>query len=156
MRWTPSCGVRIGFPREYEMKKIVAVVVILLLVLVVAPWGIGRVAEKRLDAGLDQLVERAPYLKVVDRQWTGGWFRSEQVVTFEVFGDMFRAIEALEKSKPTEAPAVDADVAEPIEQTPPVGKASKATKAGAAAARKAAAEEAAAAAAEKAAEEEAA
>ena len=66
------------------MKKIVIVVVVLVLLLVVAPWGIGKVAEKRLNHGLDQLVEAAPYLKIVERKWTAGWFKSEQVVTFEV------------------------------------------------------------------------
>ena len=68
------------------MKKIVIVVVVLVALLVVAPWGVGRLAEKRLDHGLDKLVEAAPYLKVVERKWTGGWFKSEQVVTFEVSG----------------------------------------------------------------------
>jgi len=68
------------------MKKIVIVVLVMLLVLVAAPWGIGRLAEKRVNAGLDKLVEEAPYLTIVERKWTGGWFRSEQEVTFEVFG----------------------------------------------------------------------
>ena len=68
------------------MKKIVTLVVVLLLLLVAAPWGIGRLAEKRVNAGLDQLVQEAPYLTIVERHWTTGWFRSEQQVTFEVFG----------------------------------------------------------------------
>ena len=141
------------------MKKIVSVVVVLVLLLVVAPWGIGRVAEKRINAGLDQVVEEAPYLKVVDRKWTGGWFRSEQEVTVEVFGDLFRAMEALEKSWDTQAPPIEGDSAEPVEEGPPEGKSAKPTKADKArqAAEEAAAEEAAAAeAARKAAEEEAA
>jgi len=136
------------------MKKIVSVVVVLVLLLVVAPWGIGQVAETRVNAGLDQLVERAPYLKIVDRKWTRGWFRSEQEVTFEVFGDLFRAMEALEKSQETQAPPIEADIVEPVEEAPPAGKPAKATKADKArqAAEQAAAEEAA----RKAAEEEAA
>lgn len=107
------------------MKKIVAVVGVLLLVLVVAPWGIGRVAEQRVNAGLDQLVEKAPYLKIVNRKWTGGWFRSEQEVTFEVFGDFFRALETLEKAKKTDAPPVEAEASDaaaaagPAEPTEP-------------------------------------
>jgi uncharacterized protein YdgA (DUF945 family) len=68
------------------MKKIVIVVVVLVLALVVAPWGVGRVAESRLNHGLDKLVEAAPYLKVTERKWTGGWFKSEQLVTFEISG----------------------------------------------------------------------
>src|SRR6187551_2936721 len=74
------------------MKKIVVVVAVLALALIVAPWGVGRVAETRLNAGLDKLVEQAPYLKVVDRKWTGGWFKSEQVVTFEAFSSWIEAM----------------------------------------------------------------
>ena len=74
------------------MKKIVVVVAVLVLALVVAPWGVGKVAEKRLNAGLDKLVEQAPYLKVVDRKWTGGWFKSEQIVTFEAFSSWIDAM----------------------------------------------------------------
>jgi uncharacterized protein YdgA (DUF945 family) len=76
------------------MKKIIVAVVVLLLALVVAPWGVGRVVEKRVDDGLDQLVKQAPYLTIVERKWTGGWFRSEQEVTFEVLGPWTRALNA--------------------------------------------------------------
>src|SRR5689334_13871961 len=76
------------------MKKIIVAVVVLLLVLVVAPWGVGRLAEKRVNDGLDQLVQQAPYLSIVDRKWTPGWFRSEQEVTFEVLGPWTRALTA--------------------------------------------------------------
>lgn len=68
------------------MKKITIVVVVLVLLLVGAPWGIGKLAEKHVNAGLDQFVEAAPYLTIVERKWTPGWFRSEQDVTFEVLG----------------------------------------------------------------------
>jgi hypothetical protein len=44
----------------------------------VAPWGIGQLAERRVNAGLDRIVEQAPYLTIAERQWTRGWFRSEQ------------------------------------------------------------------------------
>jgi Bacterial protein of unknown function (DUF945) len=54
------------------MKKIIVTLVVLLLLLVAAPWGVGRLAEKRIDAGLDQLVKEAPYITVVERKWTGG------------------------------------------------------------------------------------
>jgi len=97
------------------MKKIIVAVVVLLLALVVAPWGVGRVVEKRVDDGLDQLVKQAPYLTIVERKWTGGWFRSEQEVTFEVLGPWTRALNAknilseIQKagaSKPSSAPAI--------------------------------------------------
>jgi uncharacterized protein YdgA (DUF945 family) len=74
------------------MKKIVIVVLVMFVLLVAAPWGIGRLAEKRVNAGLDKFVEQAPYLTVVERRWTGGWFRSEQQVTFEVFGGWLDAM----------------------------------------------------------------
>lgn len=74
------------------MKKIVVTVVVLIAVLVVAPWGIGRLAESRVNQGLDKLTETAPYLTVVDRRLTRGWFRSEQVVTLEIFGAWARAM----------------------------------------------------------------
>ena len=76
------------------MKKIIIVVAVLVLLLAVAPLGIGKLAEKRIDHGLDQLADVAPYLKVVDRKYTAGWFTSEQVVTFEVFDPWMRAVES--------------------------------------------------------------
>lgn len=66
------------------MKKLVIVVVVLAAVCLVAPFGIGKLAEKRLNNSLDKLVENAPYFKIAERKWTGGWFKSEQVVTFEI------------------------------------------------------------------------
>src|SRR3954464_1999581 len=68
------------------MKKYIAVVAVLALVLVVAPWGIGRLAQQRIDAGLEEIVKQAPYLNIVERKWSSGWFRSQQEVTFEVLG----------------------------------------------------------------------
>jgi uncharacterized protein YdgA (DUF945 family) len=75
------------------VKKIVGLLVVLvLLVVVVAPWGIGRLAEQRVNAGLDRLVQEAPYLSIVERKWTPGWFRSEQEVTFELLGPWMKAM----------------------------------------------------------------
>ena len=74
------------------MKKITIAGLLLLLVLVAAPWGIGQLAESRVNAGLDRLVEQAPYLTIVERKWTRGWFRSEQQVTFELFAPWTRAL----------------------------------------------------------------
>jgi uncharacterized protein YdgA (DUF945 family) len=94
------------------MKKIVVVVAVLVLALVVAPWGVGKLAEKRLDVGIDKVVEQAPYLKVVDRKWTRGWFKSEQTVTFEAFSSWIdamnpKAIEDAMKKEAAEATAVE-------------------------------------------------
>lgn len=66
------------------MKKLVIIAVVLAVVLLVAPFGIGKVAEKRLNSGLDKLVEHAPYFKITERTWSGGWFKSTQTVTFEL------------------------------------------------------------------------
>ena len=90
---------------------------LLLLVLVVAPWGIGKVAEQRINAGLDRAVSELPYMKIVERKWTGGWFRSEQEVTFELFGDLFKAMEALNKTgEATEAPPIEADLVDGVNE----------------------------------------
>lgn len=75
------------------MKKVAIVIVVLVLLLVAAPWGIGKLAEKRVNASLDQLVAAAPYLTIAERKWTPGWFRSEQEVTFEVLGPWTRMLE---------------------------------------------------------------
>ena len=74
------------------MKKLVIVVVVLAVILLVAPYGIGRMAESRVNKGLDKLLEQAPYLKISERRWTTGWFKSEQVLTIELsdsFADAF-------------------------------------------------------------------
>jgi uncharacterized protein YdgA (DUF945 family) len=95
------------------MKKIVTLALILGLLLVVAPWGIGQLAEKRVNAGLDKLVQEAPYLKIVERKWTPGWFRSEQQVTFEAFGDWAKVFnDARALGEAANAPAPDEDEGE--------------------------------------------
>jgi uncharacterized protein YdgA (DUF945 family) len=100
------------------MKKLVAVVAALVLVLVVAPWGVGKVAEKRLDHGLEQLVKAAPYLKVVESKWTPGWFKSEQVVTFEAFGTLMEAIspKALEDAMKQDAADAEGKVESAVDK----------------------------------------
>lgn len=72
------------------MKRGITVVVVMALLLVGAPWVIGNVAEDRINRGLDALVEAAPYLGIVERKYTQGWFRSEQEVTFEVLAGATR------------------------------------------------------------------
>jgi uncharacterized protein YdgA (DUF945 family) len=66
------------------MKKFVAALVVALVVIAVAaPWLMGRVAHSRIDKGLDSMVEKVPYIRIAERSWTQGWFRSESVITFE-------------------------------------------------------------------------
>lgn len=66
------------------MKKLLVVVVLLAAVLLLAPFGIGKMAEARLNHGLDKMLEQAPYLVVSERKWTGGWFKSRQELTVEL------------------------------------------------------------------------
>lgn len=111
------------------MKKLGIVVVVLAVLLLVAPFGIGKVAEKRLNASLDKLVEQAPYFKITERTWSGGWFTSTQTVTVEladnfagalgekVMGDILKE-ENVEAEDEADAetdtePAADAESADP-------------------------------------------
>jgi uncharacterized protein YdgA (DUF945 family) len=66
------------------MKKIVVVVVVLAAILLVAPYGIGKIAEKKVDKGLDRILQEAPYFTIVSRKWTGGWFKSQQELVIEL------------------------------------------------------------------------
>jgi uncharacterized protein YdgA (DUF945 family) len=72
------------------MKKIVTGLVIVAVILLAAPWGIGRIAEARVDQQIDQFVEQVPFLGVVERKYARGWFRSTSEVTFEVLGPWAR------------------------------------------------------------------
>ena len=72
------------------MKRIVTVVLVMAVLLVGAPWVIGNVVEARVDRGLDAVLEAAPYLGIVERKYTRGWFRSEQEVTFEALAGALR------------------------------------------------------------------
>jgi uncharacterized protein YdgA (DUF945 family) len=106
------------------MKKIVILVGVLVLLLVVAPLGVGRLAEKRVDHGLEQLVKAAPYLKVVESKYTAGWFKSDQVVTFEAFGSWMQAFspkvleEAMKKESASPEAAVESEVDAAVAASP--------------------------------------
>lgn len=103
-------------------KTVVVVVVVLVLLLGVAPWGIGRVAEQRVNAGLDRFLQEAPYLSIIERKWTPGWFRSEQVVTFEVLGPWMRALNpatVLADIEKAEKNAAADESAQQLEAAPP-------------------------------------
>lgn len=65
------------------MKKLLVAVLAAVVLLAVSPWWLGSVATRRLDRAFQSLPAQAPYLKIVGNKWTDGWFRSEQVITFE-------------------------------------------------------------------------
>lgn len=91
------------------MKKLGIIVVVLAAVLLVAPFGIGKVAEKRLNSDLDKFIEQVPYFKISERTWSGGWFKSTQTVTFELsdaFGKLMK-----DKAAPVAAADEDAEAA---------------------------------------------
>jgi uncharacterized protein YdgA (DUF945 family) len=113
------------------MKKLVVVIVVLALILLLAPLGVGKIAESRMNSGLDKMAEQMGYLVIAERKWTGGWFKSRQEVTFEVapaFADMMSA-EKLEEifktagdpaaAGPSDADASDADAATDSATTDP-------------------------------------
>lgn len=92
------------------MKKLVIVVVVLAAIVLIAPYGIGKVAEKRINTSLDKLLVHAPYFKIAERKWSGGWFKSEQTLTFELNDDVSEAfgkklIEGIMKGENAEADA---------------------------------------------------
>lgn len=66
------------------MKKLAALVVGVVLLLTAAPWVIGRLAEARVNRSIDTMLAVSPSIRIVDRQWQPGWFRSQQQLTFEV------------------------------------------------------------------------
>lgn len=65
------------------MRKTVIAALVLAAILLLAPNALGRFAESRSDAMLDQMVSHLPYLSIVERDWERGWFTSRQRVTFE-------------------------------------------------------------------------
>ena len=111
------------------MRRIIVAVLILVLLLGVVPVGIGKLAESRLNAGLDRFIERAPYLSIVERKWTPGWFRSEQEVTLEVLGPWMRALnpatvmDEIKKAQPAQAHVAGAGTPDAVADgaAPPAG-----------------------------------
>jgi uncharacterized protein YdgA (DUF945 family) len=98
------------------LKKGITIVVVMTLLLVGLPWVIGNIVEDRVDRGLDKVLAEAPYLGIVERHYTKGWFRSEQEVTFEVIGPMTPALSpatVLADAVRTATPGVEAPDAEP-------------------------------------------
>jgi uncharacterized protein YdgA (DUF945 family) len=66
------------------MKKSIVAALVLVACLLLAPFGFGKLAEKRVNAGLDELAEQMPYVVITERTWQGGWFKSSQQVKIEL------------------------------------------------------------------------
>jgi uncharacterized protein YdgA (DUF945 family) len=84
-------------------KILLAAVAVIVLAYPLYPWLLGHSLEKRIDAQVDTLLELTPYLGVTERKYRRGWFRSEQWLTFELFGDFLPAIRG--KSANADAPS---------------------------------------------------
>ncbi len=107
------------------MKKLVAAAAALVALLVFAPWGFGKLAERHIDEGINRVLEEMPYMAVVERKYTAGWFRSEQIVTFELrnpWTDMLQEVMAGKPAAPQGEAAAghDEDDADADESAEPV------------------------------------
>lgn len=118
------------------MKKSIVAAIVLVACLLLAPFGFGKLAEKRVNAGLDKFVEQAPFLVIKERTWQGGWFKSSQEVRFE----LAPAIMALANPAAMRAAAMEMQSSE-VEVTAAAGEAPAAAVGGAAPAEDAAAPE---------------
>jgi uncharacterized protein YdgA (DUF945 family) len=84
------------------MKKIVVVLLAIALLLGAAyaagAWYLGGRVEEAV-AEPQKRFESMPYIKIVRRDFQRGLFSSEETVTYELFGDFFRAIEQMQKNQ---------------------------------------------------------
>jgi uncharacterized protein YdgA (DUF945 family) len=106
------------------MKKSIVAALVLAACLLLAPFGFGKLAEKRVNAGLDTLLEQMPFLVITERSWQGGWFKSSQEVRFGLspaVGALMnpQAMQAaIEQSMAAAGVAADEGVATPDEPAP--------------------------------------
>ena len=70
------------------MKKYLIAAAVLVIALAIAPLAIGKLAERRMNAGLDLMVKEVPYLSIVERNYHTGWFASEMDVTLAFFSGL--------------------------------------------------------------------
>jgi len=63
------------------VKKVLIAVVVILLLYPAAPWLLGRTIEQRVDEYTDQMQQQMPYLRIIQTQFTRGWFTSEETIT---------------------------------------------------------------------------
>lgn len=75
------------------MKKAgIGIICALALLYALTTWLMGYSIEQYLDAALDQLHQRTPYLTVDSRQYRRGWSTSEEDLTLQLFRDGVAAI----------------------------------------------------------------
>lgn len=89
-----------------KTSRVVALVAAPVGAYLLASWIVGAKVQSALE---DQykMLEGLPYIKVADRKFDRGLFSATETVTFEVMGDMFRALQKAQK----EAAAADPDAA---------------------------------------------
>lgn len=84
------------------MRKIVAILFAIVLLLGAAyaagAWYLGGRVEQAV-AEPQKRFESMPYIKIVRRDFQRGMFSSEETVTYELFGDFFRAIGQMQKAQ---------------------------------------------------------
>lgn len=90
-RAPPTLGNKVAF----TMLKKVALALVVAAPLAAYPalsWMLGKGIESTLAEQYSQL-ESVPYLKVVQRDYQRGVYRSSDTVTFEVFGDLIKTMQ---------------------------------------------------------------
>ena len=95
------------------MKKIISTLLAVLLLGAAAysmgAWYMGQQIEQSIGNPFRQF-ESLPYIKIVKRDFKRGVFRSEETVTFELFGELTRYAALLQKNavaRPGAAEAVE-------------------------------------------------
>jgi uncharacterized protein YdgA (DUF945 family) len=81
------------------MKKSTVIGIVVALALLAYPvtaWWTGKQVETRL-AEQYKMLEEMPFVKVVKRDFQGGFASSQETVTFELFGDTFRSLAKAQK-----------------------------------------------------------
>lgn len=95
------------------MKKSAVVGIGVALLAIAYPaltWWTGKQAEDRL-AEQYKMLEGVPFVKVVKRDFQRGFSTSQETVTFELFGDMFRSMENAQKEAIANDPDAQQDPA---------------------------------------------
>jgi len=89
-----------------KTSRVIALVAAPVGAYMLASWIVGAKVQSALDEQY-KILEGLPYIKVADRKYDRGLFSATETVTFEVMGDMFRALQKAQN----EAAAADPEAA---------------------------------------------